>query len=447
MTTNLQLDNIIPLSASNDFWRLGDGTLATLPAGGQTDETNSIIKRGAVGIGQVNQTQTWRPIAKLDVAGDTRSGVDKRVNAVGTPLYVTGDLGPHTLNGVPDARGIYFGHSNQTQGFMFGHDGLAKVGAGNFGQSVDKGGYFHWNWQTGVSPQRYWNNLSAATVNMRFVDQTRANNVTLGASDWIVETASPLSVRRQWDLRAPNGSYVAAMRLAPSNGSGGAFTELAVGENQIHKRKLVLYNVDGADGDTDQFTGFGLENGAMRYQTYGNWDHLFYHGTAETTSKLLMSITENGFVGINNVRTPSRALDVRGGAVIGPLTDQINRDTPLLPAAGGLTVFAPLVSTNEVRAGQAVIRMVAERVGGVSWGETADLRLGKKTAGINADSTIEFWCGVGGEWTPNVRVMTLAQSRMNLVLPVYANNAAAIAGGLVVDDLYKTATGEVRTRV
>lgn len=29
-------------------------------------------------------------------------------------------------------------------------------------------------------------------------------------------------------------------------------------------------------------------------------------------------------------------------------------------------------------------------------------------------------------------------------LPTYANNAAAIAGGLVADDVYKTATGELR---
>jgi hypothetical protein len=29
-------------------------------------------------------------------------------------------------------------------------------------------------------------------------------------------------------------------------------------------------------------------------------------------------------------------------------------------------------------------------------------------------------------------------------LKTYANNAAAIAGGLAVDDIYKTATGEIR---
>lgn len=29
-------------------------------------------------------------------------------------------------------------------------------------------------------------------------------------------------------------------------------------------------------------------------------------------------------------------------------------------------------------------------------------------------------------------------------LPTFANNAAALAGGLVVDDVYKTSTGELR---
>lgn len=31
-----------------------------------------------------------------------------------------------------------------------------------------------------------------------------------------------------------------------------------------------------------------------------------------------------------------------------------------------------------------------------------------------------------------------------LNLPIYANNAAAIAGGLAVNDVYKTSTGELR---
>jgi hypothetical protein len=31
-----------------------------------------------------------------------------------------------------------------------------------------------------------------------------------------------------------------------------------------------------------------------------------------------------------------------------------------------------------------------------------------------------------------------------LSLPIYANNAAAVAGGLAVNDVYKTSTGELR---
>lgn len=39
-----------------------------------------------------------------------------------------------------------------------------------------------------------------------------------------------------------------------------------------------------------------------------------------------------------------------------------------------------------------------------------------------------------------VRANTLNLSNLS----VYANNAAAVAGGLAVDDVYKTATGELR---
>jgi len=36
-------------------------------------------------------------------------------------------------------------------------------------------------------------------------------------------------------------------------------------------------------------------------------------------------------------------------------------------------------------------------------------------------------------------------TRLNLTdLPVYANNAAALAGGLAVSDVYRTSTGELR---
>lgn len=35
-------------------------------------------------------------------------------------------------------------------------------------------------------------------------------------------------------------------------------------------------------------------------------------------------------------------------------------------------------------------------------------------------------------------------TKVGVTLPTYANNAAAISGGLAVDSIYKTSTGEVR---
>jgi len=37
-----------------------------------------------------------------------------------------------------------------------------------------------------------------------------------------------------------------------------------------------------------------------------------------------------------------------------------------------------------------------------------------------------------------------ANTIKNTVLPVYADNASAVAGGLAVGDLYRTSTGAVR---
>lgn len=36
------------------------------------------------------------------------------------------------------------------------------------------------------------------------------------------------------------------------------------------------------------------------------------------------------------------------------------------------------------------------------------------------------------------------QKQNNISVPTFANNAAALAGGLVANDVYKTATGELR---
>lgn len=54
---------------------------------------------------------------------------------------------------------------------------------------------------------------------------------------------------------------------------------------------------------------------------------------------------------------------------------------------------------------------------------------------------LRFYTGgnVGGE-----RLRITKQGRIRVILPTYANNAAAVSGGLAVNDMYKTATGELR---
>ena len=44
----------------------------------------------------------------------------------------------------------------------------------------------------------------------------------------------------------------------------------------------------------------------------------------------------------------------------------------------------------------------------------------------------------------NTRMLITKQGRIRVILPTYANNAAALAGGLAINDMYKTVTGELR---
>jgi len=72
---------------------------------------------------------------------------------------------------------------------------------------------------------------------------------------------------------------------------------------------------------------------------------------------------------------------------------------------------------------------------------TPNLRFGSST-GIKVliDGSGNFGIGTG---TPTKTLHVNGTVRLQ-GLPTYANNAAAITGGLVADDVYKTATGELR---
>ncbi|MBL0153432.1 MAG: hypothetical protein IPP93_08090 [Chitinophagaceae bacterium] len=66
--------------------------------------------------------------------------------------------------------------------------------------------------------------------------------------------------------------------------------------NIISNRKIVLYDANNND---HQFSGLGINNDAVRYQTASTTtDHAFYAGASTTSSVELMRIKGTGRVGI-----------------------------------------------------------------------------------------------------------------------------------------------------
>jgi len=75
----------------------------------------------------------------------------------------------------------------------------------------------------------------------------------------------------------------------------------------VDLKKIILYE---AANNTNQFIGFGNENGRLRYQVADpTGAHVFYAGTGTTSSTELMRITGEGKVGIG-VSNPFESLEV-----------------------------------------------------------------------------------------------------------------------------------------
>ncbi|HLO45047.1 MAG TPA: hypothetical protein VK175_12000 [Leadbetterella sp.] len=84
--------------------------------------------------------------------------------------------------------------------------------------------------------------------------------------------------------------------------------------SDILNRKIVLY--EGSNND-HQFYGFGVNPGALRYQTDSPFgDHVFYSAINATSSKELLRIKANGNVGIGS-NAPSTKLEVDGFTKLG----------------------------------------------------------------------------------------------------------------------------------
>lgn len=110
--------------------------------------------------------------------------------------------------------------------------------------------------------------------------------------------------------------------------------------NMVTAKKMVLYE-DANNGN--EFYGFGVNAGVMRYQTSTGANHAFYVATSPSTSTELMRIQSNGNVGIGTA-TPAAKLEINGqvkitggtpGAGKVLTSDAAGLATWTTPAAGG----------------------------------------------------------------------------------------------------------------
>lgn len=200
---------------AQDFWRKNAGV--DLP-NGTNDTTDFIWRSGAVAIGGVQGNVA---VAKLDVAGGARTGVDGR--AVGQPMYVTAVFMPSmpafNTAGLPTpVAGAEFRASNQTVGV-----GLASGGLYSVGSSADvplmllqKGaGVQAKGWQAPNVLSYLDDNYggAAAAVGTAFTERHLANGILMAQQHHaIVEALAPLRTRKQWEIVIA-GAIAEAMRL------------------------------------------------------------------------------------------------------------------------------------------------------------------------------------------------------------------------------------------
>ncbi len=67
--------------------------------------------------------------------------------------------------------------------------------------------------------------------------------------------------------------------------------------------------------------------------------------------------------------------------------------------------------------------------------------------GINYDTENDILTLAVGDTSILQMKIVGSQNRVTLQVPTYANNVAALAGGLTADMIYKTSTGELRITV
>jgi hypothetical protein len=140
-----------------------------------------------------------------------------------------------------------------------------------------------------------------------------------------------------------------------------------------------------------------------------------------------IGITESGI----RERTGLDKEEIITGAKVvtvgGNLTDNVSGSRSESSSNGKVETVSGLVSTENCLVGKAV---------NVSGGTHQEINLGSKTT--QADSITETSLGASTENIAGTKTISAAKINLAASVPEFASNAAAIVGGLVVGDLYRT---------
>ena len=308
--------------AQNDFFRTS--VTNALPDG-TTDPTENIYRSGNTAIGTV---QSNTPVAKLDVSEAARTGTDLR--SASTGLYVTSTaVGIGVASATHPANNLVanFLHSNQTQGIGISWDGIVRTGSSASLELAlkakgTKGFSFTYPEIEGTFYHDYRHGMSAETAGHQFLEDYNFNGMLNGRQRMQLIDLTRNS-QFAWDVQA-NNTFVTATEFTGSLAELGN-TELQVGQNRVHNRKIVLF--DGAETSAHQFYGFGVNNSTLRYQVTAGAAHRFFAATSNTTSDEIATITSTGRVGIATP-APLNTLHITTAAV----ANTTGIRTPLLNA-------------------------------------------------------------------------------------------------------------------